>query len=436
MKKLLTVCVLVLCGVMVFAGGQKAEEEVAFWTSHTGAQDAAALQKIVDDYNATNPAVKVKMTQVPGSQTEVTKLMTAVRSGTGPDVYMLDRFTIAQRASDGMLEDITDVLARLAPDFSSNYHAFAWAETQWKKRTYGIPFDTDCRAFYYRKDLIREAGYDPAIFEPQNGPITLDKVKEIAFKLNKMDAQGNYTHVGLLPTARTFSQGTPYVWGFAYGAEYMDFAAGKVTPLHPDLIKAYQFAYDWNKEMDPQKVNTFISTYYPPNNPPEQHPFMTGRVAMLPHGDWFLSSMRDYAPDVEYGVTWIPMPTAGSKPTSMAGGWSYVVPKGSKKVEAAIRFIMYACGANGQRVYTRDTAHLPTWKALMNEDIFTPEHQFFKSYLDFCRSRPVLPIGAMYYNSLYRAWDDVALNKEPPEVALKKVEDELQPQLSKFLPLQ
>jgi multiple sugar transport system substrate-binding protein len=439
MKRFMVLASMLLMASLVFGGGEQArggvQKTIAFWSSHTP-PDSDTLKAIVDGYNATSPAAKVEMVTVPGAQTEITKLMTAVRGGTGPDVYMLDRFTIAQRAADGLLEDITDYLKKLDPNIQSHYMEFAWAETQWKGRTYGLPFDTDARAFYYRKDMIREAGYDIAIFDPKNGPLSIDKVKEIAFKINKTDTQGNYTQVGLIPSDHFYSQGNPYTWGFVFGGQFVDFKAGKVTPLDAGVVAAFQFIYDWAKDMDPQKVQTFISTYSPPNNPPAQNPFLTKKVAMAPHGDWFINTLRTYAPDVEYGVTYLPVPKTGQGPVTFAGGWSYVVPKGSKNIDGAVRFVQWACGENGQRLYTKGTAHLPTYKSLHSEDIFSPQHVFFKDYIAYARSRPVLPIGALYYDSLYRAYDKCALNVITPQEGLKTVEEELQPELAKFLPLQ
>ncbi len=67
--------------------------EVKFWTSHTP-PDSDVLAKIVDAFNTANPDICVKMTIVPGAETDVAKLITAIRGGAAPDVYMADRFTV------------------------------------------------------------------------------------------------------------------------------------------------------------------------------------------------------------------------------------------------------------------------------------------------------------------------------------------------------
>jgi multiple sugar transport system substrate-binding protein len=360
--------------------------------------------------------------------------MTAVRGGTGPDVYMLDRFTVAQRASDGLLEDLTADLAKLDPNLKSKYLAFAWDEDQYKGKTYGLPFDTDTRGLYYNKQMLRDAGIDPAELDKKNGPITLDRLREIARKIDTKDAQGNYTKIGFIPQAE---QGWHYTWGFLFGGEFADLKAGKVTPTNPGVVAGFQYLYDYNKEMGVQQVQAFISSYMPQNNPPQNHPFITGHLAMMITGDWHLNTMRTYAPDVDYDITYIPSAKKGDKPSTWAGGWTFVVPTGSKKKEAAIRFIHWACGADGQRIYTRDSGHCPTLLSISNEAaIFTEKQDYFRQALSFTKSRPPLPVGALYWDALSTAQDMVVQNVQPPLQALQQAEQQVQPQLNKFLPLQ
>src|SRR4051812_24123925 len=69
-----------------------AANEVVFWSTYPPpAFDY--VQKVVDAFNAQSSDVQVKLVQIPPADVQdVTKLMTAVRGGTGPDMYLLDRF--------------------------------------------------------------------------------------------------------------------------------------------------------------------------------------------------------------------------------------------------------------------------------------------------------------------------------------------------------
>ena len=422
------------------SGGQAAgsadtgqTDRVVFWTSH-GPPANGVLEDIAKSYNATNPKVPVEFVQVPGSETDVTSLMTAVRGGTGPDVYMLDRFTVAQRASDGLLEDLTAELAKLDPALSGKYLPFAWEEAQYRGKTYGLPFDTDTRGLFYNKQMLRDAGIDPAELDMANGPITLDRLREIARAIDTKDAQGSYTKIGFIPQAE---QGWHYTWGFLFGGSFADLNAGKVTPTNPGVVAGFQYLYDYNKEMGVQQVQSFISSYMPQNNPPQNHPFITGHLAMMITGDWYLNTMRTYASDVEYDITYIPSVKAGDEPSTWAGGWTFVIPAGSKRKEAATAFIHWACGAGGQRIYTKESGHCPTLLAIANdESIYEPKQNYFRHALSFTKSRPPLPVGALYWDALSTAQDMVVQNVQQPLEALTQAEQQTQPQLNKFLPLQ
>jgi len=408
---------------------QTVAEEVVFWTSH-GPPANTVLEEIVNDYNATNPAVKAKFVQVPGSETDNTALMTAVRGGTGPDVYMLDRFIVAQRAADGILEDLTDSINKVDPSFKSKVLPFAWEEAQFKGRTYAFPFDTDTRVLFYNIDMFKAAGIDYSILDRSNGPITIAQLRDLARKIDTKDAQGNYTKIGFIPQAE---QGWHYTWGFDFGGEFADMAALKVTPTHPGVVAGFQFLYDWNKEMGVTQVQNFISSYMPPNNPPQNNPFITGNLAMKVTGDWEVNTLERYAPDVNWETTYIPVPKAGDKPSTWAGGWSMVVPKGSKRVEAAVRFMTYICGVEGQRKYFIGNGNAPTLVALLNErGLFPPKKALFQENLGFTRSRPALPVGALYWDALSTAQDMVVQNVQLPLEALQQAEAQVQPQLDKF----
>ena len=137
-----------------------------------------------------------------------------------PDVYMADRFTVPQRAAEGVLEELPADVAGM----SSQYLPFAWAETQFQGKTYALPFDTDARALWYNKDLITAAGEDPAQLDISKGAPTIETVTRIADKIAKKDASGNYDVMGWMPggpgaggNPGAFDQGWHYTWGFVNG---------------------------------------------------------------------------------------------------------------------------------------------------------------------------------------------------------------------------
>jgi multiple sugar transport system substrate-binding protein len=411
---------------------QSGATEVKFWTEHTPpASDTMA--KIVESFNQANPDICVKMTIVPGSETNITKLLTSIRGGAAPDVYLADRFTVPQRAAEGVLAELPE-----AGGLKGQYLEFAWNETQFQGKTYALPFDTDARALFYNRDMIKAAGEDPSKLDIANGPPTIAEVLAIADKITKEDASGNYEVMGWIPGGPgpagqpgAIDQGWHYTWGFAHGGSFADTAACKVTPTDPGVVAGFQFLYDFAKERDPEKITRFVSTNMPdPTNPAQQNAFTTGKLAMIVTGDWRIDEMAKYAAGTDYGFTYIPVPNEGDESATWAGGWSVALIPGSQAADQAWKFMQYFAGADGQSVYTKETKHLPTLSALLTDaSLYDEQHKTFLDFLDVATNRPPLAVGATYWDALTSAQGSVELNAKEPMAALQEVADAVQPQL-------
>ena len=407
--------------------------KVVFWTSHTE-PDLTTLRQIVDTFNKENPDVQVEMTPVVGDETDVTKLMTAVRGGTGPDVYHLDRFNVAQRAADGVLQELDEYLE--GEDISETHIGFAAAEAKFQGKTYALPTDTDARALFFNRGMLQEVGVDPAELDPAK-PITFARFAEIANQLNQTDQDGNYSRMGF---AAYTHQAWHYTYGFAFGGKFFDEQACQVTPDDPGVVAGHQWLYDYVKALDPQKVNAFAGPYAADVTvPEEQDPFVTKRVAFAVTGDWYLGVLPKYAPDIDFGMTLIPVPNEGDPSATWAGGWSVVIPAGAKNVEGAVKFIRYLGGEPGQRLYATETKHLPTVNSLLKDPSLFGEdeqHRFFaETLLPTAKNRPPLPVGVKYWDELTAAWQKVFLTEEEPAQALKTVKDRVQGDLESYCPI-
>ncbi|MGI8476298.1 MAG: ABC transporter substrate-binding protein [Thermomicrobiales bacterium] len=380
--------------------------KVTFWTEHTD-PDLTIMKSMVETYNAQAKGHQVELVQIPPAQvTDNTKLLTAVRGGTGPDVYNLDRFIVASRAADGALQDLTELMG--GQNYLSNYIPFAQQEATFAGKPYALPWDTDARVLYYNKMMIQDAGVDPAELDPAKGPVTWDRVKEISDKINKQDGSGNFTQMGFIPW---LNQGWHYTYGFSYGGTFFDQTKCEVSPDDAPIVTAFQWVQDYCKALDADKVSAFGSPSMQPGFDPAQHPFHTKTLAMQITGDWEIAQLAKYAPDIDYGITWMPVPKAGDNSVTWAGGWSVVIPQGAKHPKEGFAFMQWFAGEPGQRIYTQQSSHLPTWKSLLSDSaLFEQRHQFFTQILPTAKNRPPLPVGAKYWDELTVAWQKSCLD--------------------------
>jgi len=405
-------------------GQEKAK--VTFWTTHTDL-GFESLSAITQMFNEQSEDVEVEIVQRPAADVEDSSgLITAVRGGSGPDVYLLDRFIVAERAAQGLLQDISQLASDngLDPSLDGVYIPFAAAEAQYNQGLYALPFDTDVRALYYNKKMLTDAGIDLEAWDPTNGVLTWDEVKEASAKLNVKEGD-NFSQVGFVPY---FSQGWHYTYGFSWGGEFFDYSACQVTPDNEKVLEAMQWVYDYTKDIGPDALYAFIQGAMRPGAPPTDSPWNQNRLAIVITGDWEINNIPRYNPDLDYGITYLPVPTEGMESTTWAGGWSMVIPQGAKEPEAAFKFMQYACGPDGQRQYVKDTAHVPTIIELQSEaDLYDERHKFFiDELLPTAKNRPPLPVGAKYWSELTAAWEKIYLNLEDPATAMGEAKQNTQ----------
>jgi multiple sugar transport system substrate-binding protein len=402
--------------------------EITFWTTFS-ANDFDNMKAVTDAYNAQATGAKVNIVQVPPAQvTDVSKLMTAVRGGTGPDMYHMDRFVVAQNAATGLLQDLSSLGADL-----SNYVPFAAQEATYDGKAYALPFDTDARALYYNKTMLQSVGVDPAQLDSSKGPVTWDAVAEIAAKLDVKDSNGNYTQMGFVPWD---NQGWHYTYGFSFGGKFFDQAACEVSPTDQPIVDAFTWVQKYCVNLGADKVSAFANAQNLPGADPAQNTFHTQKLAMTITGDWEIANLVTYAPDMQYGITWMPVPKAGDPSVTWAGGWSVVIPQGAKNVDGAWAAMQFICGEQGSRLYTQNSSHLPTWKALLSDtELFAGQHQFFAQMLPTAKNRPPLPVGAKYWDELTVAWQKTYLNQGKPADLLETVKNNVDADLKQYCPV-
>ncbi|MFN8493952.1 MAG: ABC transporter substrate-binding protein [Caldilineaceae bacterium] len=404
-----------------------AGKELEAWSQMTGiAQDST--KQILDNYNKQNKkGVTVKFVYIPvtqGSQSDE-KLLTAVAGGTPPALHYADRFTVPQFAQQGFFTDITDA-AQGAGVKGEDYYPFAWDEATYKGKVYALPFDTDTRALWYNKDIMKEAGLDP-----EKPPTTLDELRAATKALTQKNANGQVTRYGFNPL---YDQAWSYTWGFAFKGEFQDPKTKKITCANPNNVKAMQFVKDFVNEIGVDEVDAMISACAGTACNDQNDYFWTGQSAMTCSGDWKVAQAHKYKPNVNYGVVPMPGPNGPAPDASWAGGWSWAIPKGNKDVASAFDALSYLCGNEGQLKYCKDTAHIPT-NVKASEDPFfrqDPLHAVFMDLLKVSHTRPPIPKGSMLWDLLFTAFrDEIPHGKKTPEQALTDVDTKVNAELEK-----
>ena len=121
---------------------------------------------------------------------------------------------------------------------------------------------------------------------------------------------------------------------------------------------------------------------------------------------------------------------------SWSAGWSLVVPKGSRRIEAATRFMAYACGAEGQKRYTVDTVHLPTYRPLMEDSsLFSADHQFFRRLLLEGNSTSLpsqVPVNVQLWDAMALAQYEATIEQKDPLAVLQDATNKVQTDYNQY----
>jgi multiple sugar transport system substrate-binding protein len=417
-------------GSAIFAAPMVNAQEkapVVFWTTHSDI-GLEALQKIGEEFNAQSTTSQVEVVKRPDAEvTDSSSLITAVRGGEGPDAYLLDRFIVAERAANGVLEDLTPLLENAGEntDLREKYVDFSAAEATYNDSVFALPFDTDVRALFYNKKLFTDAGVDISVLDPANGPITYDQLAELAIPLNKDDGT-NFTQVGYIPY---FGQaGSIYTDGFAWGGEFFDYENCVVTPDNERVVAAAQWGQDYINGLGADKLYAFAQNAMRTGSQPTDSPFNQQRLGAMIDGNWQFPSFAKYLPGVDIGYTFTPVPAAGDTSHTWAGGWSGVIPLGAKNPEGGFEFIQYLCGPNGSRTYVTMNNNLPVLRELLADaSLFSEDLNWFvQNLFPTTKNRPPLPVGARYWDELKSAWERIYLNQSDVASSMEQAKQNVQ----------
>ena len=122
-------------------------------------------------------------------------------------------------------------------------------------------------------------------------------------------------------------------------------------------------------------------------------------------GDWRIAEQPKYAPNGHYGFTYIPVPKAGDHDLDV-GRWlvDRADPGLQGRGSGGQVHAVHRRDPDGQKVYTKESTHLPTLNALLaDSSLYDAQHAQFLALLPTAKSRPPLAVGAAYWDALTSA---------------------------------
>ncbi|MGP4975335.1 extracellular solute-binding protein [Brachybacterium tyrofermentans] len=418
-------------------GEERDPNTVRLWG--LGAADADKEATVLEAFSEQHPDVKVEVSQVPSNgEGDASSVITAIRGKTGPDLYWMDRFNAPQFASLGLLEPIDGLIEEqegVSPEeFMSGWINFATDELHYDGQYFGLPTATDTRAMYVNMDLATEAGIDPALLDPKNGPMTYDQLWEINDQFNVQDERGTYERVTWIPWD---DQAKLIMWAMAADVRFFDNSTGHMLLDSPEMLDVATMYAGWIEKLDFPRMDAFKATYQPPNAPPTQTSFFSDRQLFQITNPGAVRSLADYKPDMNYGVTYLPVPEESSDPFSWSGGFALAMPKGSSMSKPAWELMTFYAGYEGQKILMPPLTGIPTnLEAIADPEAWDPRIEFFVELLDVTRSRPPLPVGTKLWDAMETMQGSLTQASDTPENLVKEAQHYVDPTMQQFVPFQ
>ncbi len=385
-------------------GGTGASAEpvtLEFW----GTADPATMQPDIDTWNGAHPDTQVTYLFTPNVSSVGTnpKFLAATLGGNPPDVIWHDGSNFVSSASLNAFEELDDLAARDGITSDLYWDAF-WPKVIWNAHLYGLPHNTDARALYWNKSYLEEAG----ISAP---PATLPELDAMTETLTKGTRDSGYERIGFIPWNGNWFL---VAWGWAFGAQVFDPASNKALLNAPEMVAALEWEMTYATKYGVEDLTAFTKAIAGETT----DPFVTGNVAMQAHGNWVISSLARYAPDLQYGISPVPVPE-GKDPITWSGGFVMGIPRGVRNIDASWEFLKWKCGEEGQLDFCVRTNTLPTHKVASDKFAEAqPDQKIFIDLMPATKIEPVIPEWEVAWDAHLQAEQEALYGYKTAQQAL------------------
>lgn len=372
----------------------------------------------------------------------LTKDVTAIASGNGPDVIWLwdNANPIANWALNGLIQPLDKYVATSHYDLNNLVPA-AVQQVSWRGHVWGLPLVADTFWLWYKVKDFKAAGLDP-----RHPPATFDELMADAVKLTTRSGSGRILRLGYELPPYINPNGASF-YNAVFGASLYNANGTNVTPDSPAALAAwnelrreaalYDKLYSHNQIV---RFNGSIQgTFFTP-----QDPFLTDRIAMRIDNDGLPSEVGQLKPQWKYGVDYavapLPYPKGNATFADHAPVATYplVITKSSKHPAQAWEFIQWLQAPQQTVALAAYLDNLPQYKsALASPQLaklpgFGPLLSLVRTKITLV-SDPPSPVLDQYVNTINSYSDAILTGKTTAASAMKEVHQRIQPQLDKLL---
>ena len=322
-------------------GGGEEEEgrtRVVFWTAFAE-KNGEAMQKLVDDFNASQEDIFVE-NQFQGTYEETAQKLTAsLAANEVPELVVLSEITWNRFFLNDSLEPLSSYFSGGDPD-PEDYVEQLIGEGTREGEIWWAPFARSTPLFYYNRDMFQQVGL------PDRGPSSWDELREWGRDLIRLD--GN-------PKAHAFTNAANYnAWYFQgnvwqWGGNYSDKDFNILITEDP-VVGAGEFVR--------RLVHDDQMAYMAED---QSLDFANGLAATTEQSTGALGGITDSA-RFEVGTAMLPEQSNFGCPTGGAG-LSILAAAPDERKQAAFEFIKFAARPENVAFWSTTTGYMPVTKS-------------------------------------------------------------------------
>ena len=299
-----------------------------------GDPTGAGLVKLGGDYAAANPGCAATLAYVSSDNTTIMeKLVAGVAGGSAPAVALIPAQQTPLWISKGVLQPLTPFAQRDKVTKEQFFEGY-WPQMVVRGQLWRLPFQIDVNfPWFWNKASFRAAGLDP-----DKGPDTMDDLDAMALKLTQ--GQGaTLKQAGVIPWVLYSNTNSLQSWAYAFGGEFFNADATKVTANAPQVVQALAWMTKWAQQLGGyDAVQTFLKGL------PKgwQEGLATGKLAMSALVSQGRAQVQAIDATAELGAGLFPG-TNGVKPgeATWLSGRGIGVVQGVKNADDAWRFVRW-----------------------------------------------------------------------------------------------
>ncbi|SKC41239.1 carbohydrate ABC transporter substrate-binding protein, CUT1 family [Pseudoxanthomonas indica] len=312
-----------LMGLLLLGACQRPpakKQTVDFWAM---GREAEVVLELVDDFERLHPDIDVRVQNIPWTAAHE-KLLTAFAADGLPDICQLGNTWLPEFAALDTLEPLQPFVQGSSVVDRRDYFPGIWDTSVVDGRLLGVPWYVDTRLLFYRKDLLRKAGF-------AQPPRTWAEWEQAMAAIKRQGGQDRYA---ILMPVNEFEQ--PLSLALQMPDPLLRDHDNRGNFSSPGFRKALGFyANAFEQGWAPKMSETQVSNVW--------DEFFNGLYAFYFSGPWNIREFKQRAPAAladEWGTMPLPGPDGGPG-AGIAGGTSLVIFKSSERKQAAWLLIEY-----------------------------------------------------------------------------------------------